>query len=146
MCSGNGGSCGRVPSLNTLDIRTPTPSNTLRRIPQAIAEPRADRGPLRAAKLPPVRKPEMMAFHISSFCLQPFTAQSNVENIPPQTPKFPPVTGARALMTDNAPTRRSPLGEFLAPLIPCQIVPPVAPIAKALPKSDRMTQGHGSLV
>lgn len=50
----------------------------------------------------------MMAFHMSSFCLHPFTAQSNVENMPPQTPKFPPVTGARALMTETAPTRRSP--------------------------------------
>lgn len=33
------------------------------------------------------------------------------------------------------------LGEFLAPLIPCQMVPPTAPIAKALPKSERITQG-----
>lgn len=50
----------------------------------------------------------MMAFHMSSFCLQPLTAQSNVENMPPHTPKLPPVTGARALMTDMAPTKRSP--------------------------------------
>ena len=33
------------------------------------------------------------------------------------------------------------LGEFLAPLMPCQMVPPTAPIAKALPKSERMTHG-----
>ena len=32
-------------------------------------------------------------------------------------------------------------GEFRAPLIPCQIVPPTAPIANALPKSERITQG-----
>lgn len=32
----------------------------------------------RAARHPPVRKPEMMAFQGSSFCLYPFTAQSNV--------------------------------------------------------------------
>lgn len=50
----------------------------------------------------------MIAFHGSSFCLYPFTAQSNVENSPPQTPKFPPRTGARALIADNEPTRRSP--------------------------------------
>ena len=40
--------------------------------------------------------------------LMPFTAQSNVENSPPQTPKFPPRTGARALMAVIAPMRRSP--------------------------------------
>lgn len=40
-----GGSCGRVPSLNTRETKTPTPSNTLRRIPHATAEPRAERGP-----------------------------------------------------------------------------------------------------
>lgn len=40
-----GGSCGRVLSLNTRETRTPTPSNTLKRIPHATAEPRADRGP-----------------------------------------------------------------------------------------------------
>jgi hypothetical protein len=61
-----------------------------------------------AAKQPPVINPEMMAFHASSFCLHPFTTQSNVENIPPHTPKLPPVTGARDLIEDIAPTRRSP--------------------------------------
>ena len=50
----------------------------------------------------------MMAFHMSSFCRHPFTAQSKVENMPPHTPKLPPVTGARALMTDMAPTNRPP--------------------------------------
>ena len=63
------------------------------------------------------------------------------------------------MMTESAPTMRSPyvagesddrdkddaavrtLGEFRAPLIPCQIVPPTAPIAKALPKSERITHG-----
>jgi hypothetical protein len=63
---------------------------------------------LRAAKQPPVMKPEIMAFQASSFCRQPLTAQSNVENMPPHTPKLPPVTGARALMVEIAPTRRSP--------------------------------------
>jgi hypothetical protein len=36
------------------------------------------------------------------------TAQSKVENIPPQILKFPPVTGARAFMDEMAPTKRSP--------------------------------------
>ena len=36
-----------MPSLNTRETRTPTPSNTLRRIPHATAEPRADLGPPR---------------------------------------------------------------------------------------------------
>lgn len=40
-----GGSCGRVFSLNTRERSTPTPSNTPRRIPQAIADPKADFGP-----------------------------------------------------------------------------------------------------
>ena len=50
----------------------------------------------------------MMAFHGSSFCRYPFTAQSKVENNPPQTPKFPPKTGARAFMADMEPSSRSP--------------------------------------
>ena len=52
--------------------------------------------------------PEMIAFHGSSFCLYPLTAQSNVEKSPPQTPKFPPRTGARALIAEREPRRRSP--------------------------------------
>jgi len=63
---------------------------------------------LLAAKAPPVMNPEIIAFHASSFCRHPFTAQSNVENIPPHTPKFPPVTGARAFIVEIAPTKRSP--------------------------------------
>jgi len=141
---GNGAICGLWPSLNTRDTRTPTPSKTPRRIPQAMADPKADLGPLRAAKQPPVKKPDMMAFQGSSFCRQPLMAQSKVENMPPQTPKLPPVTGARAFMEETAPMKRSPLGEFLAPFIPCQIPPPTAPMANAPPKSLRMTHGQGS--
>ena len=84
-----GGSCCRFPSLNTRLRSTPTPSKTPRRIPQATADPNAALGPplkrninrrygisksarrwnvLRAAKHPPVMKPEMIAFHASSFC------------------------------------------------------------------------------
>lgn len=119
----------------------------------------SQRDSLRAAKQPPVMKPEMMAFQASSFCRHPLTAQSNVENMPPQTPKFPPVTGARAFIVEMAPTRRSPYeegsgsdgrgigahtrGEFRAPFTPCHMPPPTAPIAKAPPKSLRITHGLG---
>jgi hypothetical protein len=44
----------------------------------------------------------MMAFHGSSFFRTPLTAQSNVLNMPPQTPKLPPSTGARALIAVRA--------------------------------------------
>jgi len=144
--SGSWGSIGRLTSLNIRFSTTPTPSNTPKRIPHATADPNADRGPLRAARHPPVMNPEMIAFHASSFCRYPLTAQSNVENIPPHTPKLPPVTGARALIVDIAPTSRSPRGEFRAPLMPCHIPPPTAPIENAPPKSLRMTHGHGSRV
>lgn len=40
-----GANCGLFPSLNTREMSTPTPSNTPRRMPQAMAEPRADLGP-----------------------------------------------------------------------------------------------------
>jgi hypothetical protein len=53
-------------------------------------------------------KPDKIAFHASSFCRQPLIAQSNVENMPPHTPKLPPVTGALAFMDETAPTKRSP--------------------------------------
>lgn len=45
--------------------------------------------------------------------LMPLTAQSNVENKPPHTPKLPPRTGARALIAVSALMRRSPYGELL---------------------------------
>jgi hypothetical protein len=96
-----------------------------------------------------VKKPAMMAFHGSSFFRTPFTAQSNVLNMPPQTPKLPPRTGARALIAVRAvvvsssvccsprmmrcfcdqripPIRRSPYGLFLNPFTPCHTAPPIA--------------------
>jgi hypothetical protein len=75
----------------------------------------------RAANVPPVKNPAMMAFQGSSFCLYPLTAQSKLENRPPQIPKFPPKTGARALMALKEPASRSPRGDARDPLIPCQI-------------------------
>lgn len=56
----------------------------------------------------------------------PLTAQSNVENNPPQTPKFPPSTGALALIAVRAPILRSPYGLLRNPLTPCQTDPPIA--------------------
>lgn len=58
--------------------------------------------PPRTASAPPVKKPAMMAFHGSSFLRMPLTAQSKVLNMPPQTPKLPPRTGARALIAVRA--------------------------------------------
>lgn len=53
------GSCGRVPSLNTRERRTPTPSNTPKRIPHAIADPSADFGP------PDIRRIEIRNMEMS---------------------------------------------------------------------------------
>lgn len=121
----------------------PTPSMTARRIAQPMAPFRIALGPPLTASEPPVKKPAMIAFQGSSLCLTPLTAQSNVENRPPHTPKFPPRTGALALIAVRAargqsesiaavagfnipPILLSPYGLFLKPLIPCQIEPPMA--------------------
>lgn len=98
------------------------------------------------AKAPPVKKPAMMAFHESSLLLMALTEQSKVENNPPQTPKFPPTTGALALIALMDPYHLSPYGELRNPLIPCQTQPPMTPMEKAPPKSFNITIGHGSLV
>lgn len=76
----------------------PTPSITAKRMAQPIAPFRIARGPPRTASAPPVKNPAMMAFQGSSFLRTPLTAQSKVENMPPQTPKLPPSTGARAFI------------------------------------------------
>ena len=67
----------------------------------------------------------ILALYGSSFFLIPLTAQSKVENKPPHTPKFPPRTGARALIAVKAPIRLSPYGEFRKPLTPCHTAPPM---------------------
>lgn len=56
--------------------------------------------------------------------------QSKELNMPPQTPKFPPNTGARALIAEMAPIRRSPYGEFRKPFTPCHTAPPIAYVQK----------------
>lgn len=121
----------------------PTPSITASRHAQPIAEFRAALYPPRMANDPPVKNPAIttscqlkvhrgttrpysLALYGSSLCLTPFTAQSNVEKSPPHTPKFPPNTGARALIAVSAPIRLSPYGEFLNPFTPCHTAPPIA--------------------
>jgi hypothetical protein len=69
---------------------------------------------------------DILALYGSSFFLIPLIAQSNVENKPPQTPKFPPSTGARAFIAVRAPILRSPYGELRKPFTPCQTAPPIA--------------------
>lgn len=125
----------RVFSAIILCIPIPTPSITANRIAHPMAEFLAALNPPRIANEPPVRNPaptrtpsafeslvhpapipcslstgsgHILAFQGSSFFRKPLTAQSNVENKPPHTPKFPPNTGARALMAVRAPIRRSP--------------------------------------
>lgn len=124
----------------------PTPSMTASRMAQPMAPLRTAFAPPRTASEPPVKKPAMMAFHGSSFLRTPLTAQSNVENRPPQTPKLPPRIGARALMAVMAveqtrckyprcvrvslselsfhvpPILRSPYGELRKPFTPCHTV------------------------
>ena len=121
-----------------------TPSKTPSRMPHMTPAPAAVLGPPRMASVEPVKKPAMIAFHGSSFWRMDLTLQSNDVNSPPQIPKLPPRTGARALMAETEPRKRSPRGEFRAPLMPCQIVPPIQPMANAPPKSFRMTHGQGS--
>jgi len=135
---------GRLFSANSRWNRTPTPSKTPNKTPHPMALPTMLRTPPRAAKAPPVMKPDRIAFQGSSFCRYPLTRQSKLENMPPHTPKLPPTTGALALIAASDPLNLSPLGLFRIPLTPCQTVPPIAPIAKAPPKSFRMTQGQGS--
>ena len=95
---GGGGISSFVFSAIILWKPMPTPSMTASRTAQPMAPLRMALGPPRTASAPPVKKPAMMAFQGSSFLRMPFTAQSNVLNMPPQTPKLPPRTGARALI------------------------------------------------
>lgn len=103
----------------------PTPSNTAKTQAQVIAPFLVAFQPPRIARAPPVKKPAMIALKGSSVRRTDLTIQSKVEKIPPQTPKFPPTVGALSLIAEMAPTRRSPIGEFRKPLIPCQTVPPM---------------------
>ena len=60
---------------------------------------------------PPPLGGDGLYFQGSSFCRILFTAQSYVLNRPPQTPKLPPNTGARALIAVTAPIVRIPYGK-----------------------------------
>ena len=122
----------------------PTPSMTASKHAHPIAEFLAALYPPLMANAPPVKNPaitvplsaptpsqilhscHILALYGSSFFLTPLTAQSNVEKSPPQTPKLPPNTGARALIAVRAPIRRSPYGEFRKPFTPCHTAPPIA--------------------
>jgi hypothetical protein len=125
----------------------PTPSITASKHAHPIAEFLAALYPPLIANAPPVKNPaitvklsapaipwqtnichwrHILALYGSSFFLTPLTAQSNVEKSPPQTPKLPPNTGARALIAVRAPIRRSPYGEFRKPFTPCHTAPPIA--------------------
>ena len=104
----------------------PTPSITASNTAHPIAPFLAARTPPRIARDPPVMNPAPIAFQGSSRRRMPLIAQSNVLKSPPQTPKLPPSTGARILTAVIAPIRRSPYGLLRNPLMPCQIVPPIA--------------------
>lgn len=60
--------------------------------------------PFLAAKTPPVVNPLMIEFHGSSFFRKCTNVQSIVLNIPPQTAKFPAITGDRSLTAVKLPT------------------------------------------
>lgn len=132
VSGGGGGNSSLVFSAIILWKPMPTPSMTANRIAHPMAPFRIALAPPRTAKEPPVKKPAMMAFQGSSFLRTPLTAQSaekcqlsckclscnaclhehgayrgripNVEKSPPQTPKLPPSTGARALIAVIATT------------------------------------------
>ncbi len=53
--------------------------------------------PMRAARRPPVRAPEAIEFHESSFPLTWMSVQSIAENMPPHTAKLPASAGERSL-------------------------------------------------
>lgn len=133
-CVGGSGASSLVFSAIMRPKAMPTPSITASRTAHPMALFLIAFAPPRIASAPPVRKPPKIAFHGSSFFLKtvrglptyigipdntgfmylmPFTAQSKLLNSPPQTPKLPPRTGARAFRAVSAPMRRSPCGELL---------------------------------
>merc|ERR1719401_2764286 len=89
-----------------------TPSMIASRTPPITALWLACFQPPRAARTPPVRKPEAIAFQWSSFLLMYWRVQSNEEKVPPHTAKLPPRIGARFRALYIAPVNLSPAGEF----------------------------------
>jgi len=79
-------------------MRIPMPSIMASSTPPMTALPAMARGPLRAARIPPVAAPLMIEFQGSSFFRICTNVQSIVENMPPQTAKLPPMIGARDLI------------------------------------------------
>ena len=80
----------------------------------------------------------------SSFPRIATSVQSKKLNKPPQLANCPPKTGARDFIAVILPYIRSPRGEFFAPLTPCHMDPPTAPIKNAEPTSSIIRYGHGS--
>lgn len=137
----------------------PMPSIIANRTPPITADVVAALTPPRAARTPPVMKPDAIAFQGSSFFRIYASPQSKVENNPPHAAKLPantvrsrkcgektipPSTGDRALIAAKLPNNLSPRGELRNPLNPLKMPPPMAPMAKAPPISSRMRSGHGS--
>ena len=71
----HGGNCCRFPSLKTRFNKTPTPSKTPKRMPQATAEPRADRGPP-SKEHPSASSTRHAKIWITTHYVQPNTRQS----------------------------------------------------------------------
>jgi hypothetical protein len=127
-----------------LVIMMPIPSIKANKTPPTTAALAAALGPARAAKTPPVVAPLRMEFQGSSFCRMAVKVQSQQAKTPPQTANCPPKTGARAWTAERDPARRAPLGAIRAPLMECQIPPPMFPMQKAPPTSSTTRQGQGS--
>ena len=94
----------------------------------------------------PVKAPDVIEFHGSSFLRKYINEQSMVENKPPHTAKLPPITGARDLTVDQAPVVRleNPDGALRNPFIAWKTPPPMAPMVNAPPQSSTIRHGHGS--
>mmetsp|Transcript_18462 Transcript_18462/g.52760 ORF Transcript_18462/g.52760 Transcript_18462/m.52760 type:complete len:260 (-) Transcript_18462:66-845(-) len=138
MSSGDGGAIIFV-------IMMPMPSINASSTPPTSAALAMARGPARPAKIPPVAAPLTIEFHGSSFWRMAVSEQSQHAKSPPHTANCPPSTGARACTALSEPVSRAPAGASRAPLMECQMPPPMFPMQKAPPTSSTMRHGHGSL-
>jgi hypothetical protein len=81
---------------------------------------------------------------LPTFCRMAVKLQSQHAKRPPQTANWPPRTGALACTALRDPIIRAPAGANRAPLMECQIPPPMAPMQNAPPTSSTMRHGQGS--
>jgi len=109
------------------------PSMSPRSTPPNTAEESAARGPWRSCRNPPVRNPEAMEFHGSSFCRKYTRVQSNDAKQPPQTAKLPPSRGALILTACVPPSSLSPLGSCGGQPRSARLSPPRRPSQKHPP-------------